>query len=166
MKLRKYESSDSKLICSWIVDEKSLYRWSADRIGKFPLNGNELNEAYTQASSHGEIVPLVAIDEENKVIGSFLIRYPNKNDKKTVRFGFVIVAPSLRGHGYGKKMLQLAIAYARDTLKASRITLSVFLDNNSALHCYESVGFKPIGNTEIFKFKEEDWKCTEMDITL
>lgn len=43
MKLKEYQQEDSAIICSWIKDEKSLYQWSANRIGKFPLSGNELN---------------------------------------------------------------------------------------------------------------------------
>ena len=46
MKLRKYEKEDSKIICSWVKDSKTLFQWSADRIGKFPLQGDELNENY------------------------------------------------------------------------------------------------------------------------
>ena len=37
MKLRPYKAEDSQIICSWVKDEKTLFQWSADRIGKFPL---------------------------------------------------------------------------------------------------------------------------------
>jgi len=164
MKLRKYEARDSNIICSWIKDEKALYQWSANRIGKFPLKGYELNEAYSKA---GEIVPFVAVDDdnENTIMGNILIRYPNEEDRKTVRFCFVIVSPSLRGQGYGKKMVQLAIEYARKKLQVSRITLGVFLNNPKARHCYESIGFKPCGEISMFKKNGIAWECTEMEIT-
>ncbi len=42
MKLRPYKAEDSQIICGWVKDEKTLFQWSADRIGKFPLLGNEL----------------------------------------------------------------------------------------------------------------------------
>ncbi|ORX64537.1 hypothetical protein BCR32DRAFT_330594, partial [Anaeromyces robustus] len=128
MKLRSFESSDSTIICSWIKDKYSLYQWSADRIGKFPLSGNELNEFYSLMKSKGEILPLTAVDDENKVIGHLFIRYPDNTNKKIVRFGFVIVSPLLRGHGYGKKLLQLATTYSKEVLNASEITLGVFLN--------------------------------------
>ena len=46
MTLRPYKPEDSKIICSLVKDEKQLFQWSADRIGKWPLKGDELNEQY------------------------------------------------------------------------------------------------------------------------
>ena len=92
MVLRKYEAQDSKIICSWIKDTKQLYQWSADRIGRFPLNGNELNEYYGSMNGTQPIIPLCAIDGHT-VLGHLFIRYPNKDDKTLVRFGFVILSP-------------------------------------------------------------------------
>ncbi len=80
MVLRKYEAQDSKIICSWIKDTKQLYQWSADRIGRFPLNGNELNEYYGSMNGTQPIIPLCAIDGCT-VLGHLFIRYPNKDDK-------------------------------------------------------------------------------------
>ena len=48
MKLRPYKAEDSQIICSWVKDEKTLFQCLADRIGKFPLQGNELNENYAE----------------------------------------------------------------------------------------------------------------------
>ena len=62
MVLRKYEAQDSKIICSWIKDAKQLYQWSADKIGRFPLNGNELNEYYASMNGVQSVIPLCAID--------------------------------------------------------------------------------------------------------
>ena len=41
-------------------------------------------------------------------MGHSRIRYPDDSDDYTVRFGFVIVDPAIRGLGNGKRMLQLA----------------------------------------------------------
>ena len=121
MVLRKYEVQDSKIICSWIKDTKQLYLWSADRIGHFPLNGNELNEYYGSINGTQTIIPLCAIDGSS-VVGHLFIRYPNKDDKTLVRFGFIILSPESRGKGNGKKMVVLAIEYAKTVLHASKIT--------------------------------------------
>nr|MCR5171934.1 GNAT family N-acetyltransferase [Treponema sp.] len=126
MKLREYKSEDSKIICSWVKDEKTLFQWSADRIGKFPLLGKELNESYDQANISKDFFPLIAIDENNNVIGHLFIRIPDPKKKEIVRFGFVIIAPELRGSGNGKKMLELALEYAKINLKATKVTLGVF----------------------------------------
>ncbi|MDE6851493.1 MAG: GNAT family N-acetyltransferase [Lachnospiraceae bacterium] len=85
---------------------------------------------------------------------------------ETVRFGFVILDPVLRGQGNGKKMLQLAIDYAKNSLGASKITLGVFANNDSARYCYESVGFRTVGSTEIYKMPIGDWECVEMELIM
>ena len=119
MKMRPYKPEDSQIICSWVKDEKVLYQWSADRIGKFPLTGNELNENYADRKVDVDFFPLTAIDEEENVIGHLFVLIPDVNVKTTVRFGFVIVTPKIRGKGFGKKMLELAIEYAKKELKAT-----------------------------------------------
>ena len=58
MVLRKYEAQDSKIICGWIKDAKQLYQWSADKIGRFPLDGNELNEYYASMNGVQSVIPL------------------------------------------------------------------------------------------------------------
>ena len=166
MELKKYKQEDSAIICSWIKDEKTLYQWSADRIGKFPLSDNDLNEEYAPRLNSNRFIPLCAFDDRGKLAGHLYIRYPDEADNSTVRFGFVIVDPVLRGHGNGKKMLQLAIDYAKNVLGASKITLGVFANNDSARYCYESVGFKPAGRTEIYKMPIGEWECIEMELIM
>ncbi len=164
MILKKYQEEDSAVICSWIQDEKSLYQWSADRIGKFPLADNDLNETYAPMIQSKRFIPLSAFNDDNNLVGHLCIRYPKEDDDSIVRFGFVIVDPALRGCGNGKKMLQLAIDYAKNTLYASKTTLGVFANNGSARFCYESVGFQSIGRTEIYKMPIGEWECVEMEL--
>ena len=63
-------------------------------------------------------------------------------------------------------MMQLAIAYAKNVLRASKITLGVFANNDNARYCYESVGFKPVGKTEIYKMPIDEWECIEMELVI
>ena len=165
MVLRKYEVQDSKIICSWIKDTKQLYQWSADRIGQFPLNGNELNEYYGSMNGTQPIIPLCAIDGHT-VLGHLFIRYPNKDDKTLVRFGFIILSPENRGKGSGKKMVELAIEYAKTVLHASKITLGVFTNNKRARHCYEATGFQPTGKVITYMMPDGAWECIEMELNI
>lgn len=166
MILRKYIKEDSAIICSWIKNEKSLYQWSADRIGKFPLSDDDLNKDYEPVITSDRFIPLTAVDEMDNVIGHLFIRYPNEIDNSIVRFGYVIVNPAMRGCGKGKEMLKLAIDYTRNVLNASKITLGVFVNNDSARYCYESVGFRSIGKTETYKMPIGEWECIEMELPL
>jgi len=163
MILRAYKKEDSPIIATWLRTEEELYKWSSDRFNKFPLEENDIEENYAPQLLTGRFFPLTAEDEEGNVIGHFIIRYPREDDDSSVRFGFVIVDPKLRGKGYGHKMLQLGVEYVKENLSAKRIDLGVFENNESAKHCYEAVGFKeynirdcelPIGN----------WKCIDMEM--
>ncbi len=166
MELKKYREEDSQIICSWIKDEKSLYQWSANRIGKFPLSGNDLNENYAPLINSKRFIPLSAFDDNGNIMGHLYIRYPDKDNDSIVRFGFVIIDPVLRGHCNGKKMVQMAAGYAKNVLDASKVTLGVFTNNNSARHCYEAAGFRPIGKTEVYKMPAGEWECIEMELVL
>ncbi len=163
MRLRKYQKEDSEVICSWISDEKGLYQWSADRFGKLPLVGSTLDNDYESRIKDGRFIPLTALNEDGSLVGHLYIRYPDDGDDQTVRFGFVIVDPNLRGCGNGKEMLRLAIDYAKNILGANKITLGVFANNENARYCYEAVGFCPVGTVEIFKMPIGDWECIEME---
>ena len=162
MHLRAYTPADSKVICSWVKDEKQLFQWSADRIGKWPLEGNELNGQYKDTNPDN-FIPLVAVDDAGSPVGHLFIRRPDESDRSLVRFGFVIVSPELRGKGNGKKMMELAIQYAKSQLHASRITLGVFSNNPKARACYESVGFKEY-STRTMNILGSDWECVDMEL--
>ncbi len=164
MELKKYKSEDAEIITSWIKDEKSLYQWSADRINKFPITAQDLNDFYQTMVDSDRFFPFTFF-EQDLVVGHLIIRYPEKCNN-VVRFGFVIIAPYMRGSGNGKKMLQLAIDYAKNTLKATKINLGVFANNESAKFCYESVGFKPIGKVEKYQMPIGEWDCIEMELEL
>ena len=127
MILRDFKKEDAKIIAGWLRSEEELYRWSADRFNKYPLSGDDINENYAPQKESGRFFPLTAVDDQGDVLGHFIIRYPREDDDSSVRFGFVIVDPSLRGKGYGKEMLRLGIGYARERLHASRIDLPAAL---------------------------------------
>lgn len=163
MILRDFKKEDAPIIAGWLRTEEELYKWSADRFNKYPLSGEDINENYAPQMESGRFIPLTAVDDNGDVIGHFIIRYPRDDDDSSVRFGFVIIDPSLRGKGYGKELIRLGIEYVKENLNATRIDLGVFENNEGARHCYEAVGF-----TEYAKRKCEmqigTWNCTDMEL--
>ena len=159
MTLRPFNPNDAETILSWCKDRQTFRLWSADRYKDFHAQPHEMMEQY----SSDNMYPFTAI-VRNNIIGHILLRHPSE-DKTLVRFGFVIVDDELRGKGYGKQMLQLAIRKAKDEFGAKRITLGVFDNNPIALHCYESVGFKVIG-TDAYLIDGEEWAGKEMDLII
>ena len=165
MILKAYEKKDATTIAAWIKSEDELYRWSADRFNKYPLNGEDIEANYEPQIQSGRFIPLMAVDDAGNAVGHLIIRYPNADDDSSVRFGFVIVDPSCRGKGYGKEMLLLAIRYVKEHLTATRIDLGVFEENVSAKHCYEAVGFREY-NRRKCEMPIGVWECIDMELFL
>lgn len=163
MVLRNYKKEDSAIICKWLRTEEELYRWSADRFNKFPLLGNDIDNNYMPQIETRRFIPLTAVDEKENLLGHFIIRYPREDDDSTVRFGFVILNPDLRGKGYGKEMLRLGIEYVKDNLSAKRIDLGVFANNDNARFCYESVGFREYSRRKC-EMSIGVWECIDMEL--
>ena len=165
MNLRPYAPADASIIAGWIRSEDELYKWSADRFNKYPLFGEDINKNYAPQIESGRFIPLTAVNDEGKVIGHFIIRYPKADDDSSVRFGFVIINPFLRGRGLGKEMLHQGIEYVRKNLPAKRIDLGVFANNESAGGCYRSVGFKAYAERPC-EMPIGTWTCIDMELYL
>ena len=158
MILRPFTISDVPIILSWIKDKTAFRKWSADRYPTFPPKPEDMVAQYES----DVIFPFTAIDDEGKIVGHIMLRYTVPS-KTVIRLGFVIVDDNLRGKGYGKQMLQLAIQKVKEEYGVKKITLGVFDNNPSALHCYESVGFKVTG-TDSYLIDGEEWTGKEMGI--
>ena len=163
MKLREFREEDAWVIAGWLQSEDELYKWSADRFNKYPLTGDDINKNYAPQLETGRFFPLTAVDDNGDVAGHFIIRYPRDDDDSSVRFGFVIVSPKLRGKGYGKELLRLGIEYVKEHLSATRIDLGVFENNESARHCYEAAGFTEYAQ-RICEMPIGTWNCADMEM--
>lgn len=160
--LRPFENQDARVIAGWIKNEKALRQWSADRYAHYPVRPEDIASQYAGHEASDTLFPMTAVDESG-VVGHLILRFPDA-DRKTIRFGFVIVDDSRRGQGLGKRMLQLAARYAFETFGVEKITLGVFENNQGAYHCYQAVGFRdvPMEQEEYYHIMGQDWKCLEM----
>lgn len=159
LRLRPYNGKDADTILSWCKDESAFYKWSAGVLGDYPISREQFGFV-------NNLMAFTAIDDE-AVIGFFTMRRPSDSFDE-LRFGFVIVDPEKRGRGYGKRMLQLGIKYAREIYGAKKVSLGVFENNEPAYRCYKSVGFNDIvlEETEKYTVLGEEWKCLELEMDL
>lgn len=164
MRLRDFAPEDAEAICGWIRSEKELYRWSADRLGQYPLLPETLRQHYAPKTGR-DFIPLTMCTDDGQPAGHLFLRYPDPADRSTVRLGFVIVAPAYRGKGYGKMLVQLACRYAAEKLHAEKATLGVFTENLPALYCYRAAGFRETGETASIVIDGQIWECAEMCVT-
>jgi len=158
MTLRPYIETDTAIVLSWIKGRKAFRKWSADIYSVYPPKPEDMEAQYAADN----IFSFTAIDDNGEIVGHIILRYPD-DSKEIVRFGFVIISNDLRGKGYGKRMLQLAIEKAIHEFGAKKITLGVFDNNPSAFHCYAAVGFRVTG-TNTYLIDGEKWTGKEMEI--
>jgi len=162
LRLRQYKSCDALKIAGWIKDEDVYRKWGGELFGAFPVSPETINETYSAKNGLCEeadnFYPWVVFDDENGVVGHFIMRYLN-GDNKLLRFGWVIVDDSIRGKGYGTEMLRLGLQYAFDILKVEKVTIGVFENNEIAHNCYKRVGF-----ADTCVVQKEPWNVIEMEI--
>ena len=161
MNLRRYKKDDAKEILNWIKNEKEFRLWSADRYESYPATPLDINKNYAECEKTSRFYPFT-LEDDGKVIGHLILRNPGE-DKEVIRLGFIIVDNSIRGKGYGKQLIEYAINYAKEKLGAKVINLGVFTNNEGAIRCYKSVGFKVMEvEKNAYQFYNESWDCAEM----
>lgn len=169
LKLRPYKPCDAATVLSWCNDEVSFKKWTADRYPAYPITADDMNKYYFESNGGctdpDNFFPMTAFDESG-VVGHLIMRFTDES-KTVLRFGFIIVDTSIRGKGYGKSMIQLALKYAFEILKVKKVTIGVFENNPAARNCYKSVGFKDSATKEttVFNFFGETWNCLELEYT-
>lgn len=72
-------------------------------------------------------------------------RVPSENHRAVVAMG--ILGP-YTGQGHGRRLLETAIAWARDEAGLSYLDLGVFSNNERARRLYARMGFTPVGIRE------------------
>ncbi len=166
--LRPYKKEDATTILSWCGDETVFRKWTGERYNSYPITEQDMNEKYFacngDCAEYDNFYPMVACDE-NGLVGHFIIRYVDGNHS-ILRIGFVIVDDKKRGHGYGKKMIRLAMKYAFEIAGAKKVTIGVFENNMPAYYCYKAAGFHDVQSEreEACELFGEKWKILELEL--
>lgn len=161
IRLRPYKSCDSEKISEWIKDKDVFLKWGGERFGDYPISAQIIDEKYRLHNGDCEepdnFYPWIAFDDENGVVGHFIMRYIN-GDNRILRFGWVIVDDSVRGKGYGTQMLRAGLKYAFEILGVDSVTIGVFATNDIAHNSYIKAGF-----SDKETVKGEPWDIMEME---
>lgn len=161
--LRPYQPSDAAMIASWLKSEYLMRQWCADRYERYPVTPEDMN-AYHARYIDGQCSRALTMTEDEDIVGYITLRTP-ADDPSEQRLGFVIVDDSKRSRGLGKALVSMAVKYAFETLGATKVSLGVFENNPSAIHCYEAAGFHRVSlpETESYECLGETWNCIEME---
>ena len=140
-----------------------MRQWCADRYERYPVTPEDMN-TYHERNIDGQQSRALTMTDGDDIVGYITLRAPASNPTEQ-RLGFVIVDDSKRGHGLGKALVSMAVKYAFETLEATKVSLGVFENNPSAIHCYEAARFNRVSlqETESYECLGETWNCIEME---
>lgn len=130
--LRAATISDLETVASWVTNSEECRLWAGPRV-PYPIELESLAELIGLTPSNS----FSLLDERILVaFGQLLIK-----DESRFHLARLIVAPSLRGRGYGKDLVQALLQKAR-AASFARVSLSVAAWNTSAIALYSSFGFR------------------------
>jgi len=143
IRLRPYKPGDAFPLVEWWsgASEEEFLKWSCEKF-TYPLAIEELDGYFSDwclRENTGWL--MTALDEKGEPVGHFLLRLADY-EEDSVRMGFIVVAPRVRGTGCGKEMMEKALLYAFEILGMKKVTLAVFENNPAAKKCYEAAGFR------------------------
>ncbi|MFQ3231095.1 GNAT family N-acetyltransferase [Reinekea sp.] len=158
MKLIPFEPKDAAGLNNWFKTKDESLTWGG-RIFGWPLS----LKAIISRSNCSE-AEFYVLTDQNQMVGFFEIQQISKTEQRLCR---VVIAPYAQGRGFGKRLIELAIAQAKEKSNAQSISLAVFQANQVAFNCYQSLGFRVVEREPAFKvFEGVQWPLYQMELTL
>lgn len=155
--LRTYTVEDSQYI---VESHYELYHQEFHYDLSFKEFINERVAGFVSRDSHEENIWIVDHDGERR--GSISI---HKVDNEIAQLGLFLVDPSVRGHGYGQKLIETAIQFC-EGLSYKSIVLVTNQELKGARRIYEKNGFKRVEvwtETKSNKILNEEKWILELD---
>lgn len=87
---------------------------------------------------------------DNRIIGTSWMTF----DGRRIHLHHIAVSPEYRNHGYGKLLTRHSLLYARK--KGYQIKLEVREDNTKAIDIYKKLGFKRLGDYDVYIVRDVD----------
>ena len=161
MRLRPYiKSKDFKYIAGWIDNERSHALWCANNF-PYPITAEAFHGFLEKTMEEWTVNAFVVTDAGGNIVGFF--RYSVNTESNEGFLASVIVDSKLRGKGYGKEMIRLALRYAFEMTGAELVQLNVFAENEDAKRCYERLGFVERSvEKDVFAYQDELWSRCNM----
>lgn len=146
--LRPLERTDlNETYLGWLND-RDVTRYL--EVGAFPETMQDLENFYQVVTgSRSEVIFAIADSKSHRHVGNLKLGPINWVHRRAM-FGIMIGDKESWGRGIGKEATRLAVEYGFLRLNLNRIYLGVYAEHESAIRCYQAVGFKAEG-----RFREE-----------
>ena len=146
--LRPLDRADlNETYLGWLND-REVTRYL--EVGTFPQTMQDLENFYQAVTgSKSDVIFAVADSKTHRHVGNVKLG-PIHWIHRRAMFGIMIGDKQSWGRGIGKEATRLIVEYGFMRLNLNRIYLGVFAEHESAIRCYQAVGFKAEGT-----FREE-----------
>ncbi len=142
---RHPKKTDLNQLCDYInilSQERTFIRFQGEQVS-LDQEQEYLNQLLRKVKQN-EILSILAV-HDGEIAGSTDIKMQEKTDRHIGLFG-IVVKKQYRGQGLGTYLTDLAIKQAQKTLPGLEIVqLSVYANNERAIHLYEKFDFKQYG---------------------
>lgn len=159
MRLRRTIPHDLDILLGWVRTPQEMVMWSGPTF-TWPLNIAQLEKSLTSERRTW----WTGIDlETGRAFG--LASLLADHDSQSMRLGYIITDPAVRGQGRGRALVEAAVARGFEKTDFPLITLGVYAHNHRALGLYESLEFKPTGASIETVVGDETWQAMEMALS-
>jgi RimJ/RimL family protein N-acetyltransferase len=138
LRLRQFDPLYASLVAGWVATPEELRLLAPATEG--PLTAAKVRSWHKK----GVNAFLGWFDDEDLPVGYGEINVMPYTDGQ-MWLGHILVAPSHRRLGLGRRLVRGLLEIAFEELNAWNVCLIVFPDNAVAIHCYEAVGMTEVG---------------------
>lgn len=134
--LKPYDSSDFRLLESWVTDAELLLQFSGTDFS-YPLTEQQIQD-YKNTYPDRQLYIGYTLEKLPFAFGEII-----PQESGTPRLARILVGePSLRGQRLGRYFIELLVEESKRLFKTDTVELFTWEKNYAAIRCYESVGFK------------------------
>jgi RimJ/RimL family protein N-acetyltransferase len=162
VELREFTLADAPLLTAWIEGPTELLTWAGPTF-RWPLDESQLAK-YASESTTGRRRSWMGLDSiTGQPIGHATVGIDA--EAASGRLGRVLVAPKVRGRGYGAALLGPVLTAVFEELRLERLELGVFAHNHSAIRLYERLGFvEDSVLPDVERVDGRSWSSVEMSL--
>ena len=137
--LKRFVKEDFQVLSSWFEDEKSLGQWGGGGLGS-TLSIEDMLDMLREENTHPKLrICRQAFNEKGEAVGHIQIAFDHVNG--VGRIARFVVAPNMRGKGYGCTIMKAALNQLFSDSSVQRAELNVFTWNSQAINLYLKLGF-------------------------
>jgi RimJ/RimL family protein N-acetyltransferase len=146
IELQPFTKADISILIGWIGSPESLLQWGGPAF-TWPLDEDQVErQLFPPVGDEPHFLAFKGVDTQSQLVVGHVELAGINRENRSARIARVLVGPEyLRGRGTGTQIMQAILNIGFAQLGLHRIELGVFVFNESAIACYEKVGFKKEG---------------------